>query len=292
VVDRKCEHVYAKIFYENQVNTGANVRADVVARFYADAEYTIPCQARDLVVNYSYRNECGPQVIGGGIGGINRQKKVSGWFATLEKRVIISSVLPNPCPNPPCLVLFCDVIYILEEGQGYTPFRHLFGNHEKSALFTRNNCPAGSTPPPPYNYVVPASKYTSYYSEKHADEQALDEIAQQGQAKANTEGECIQMVYVKLVSETAAFGSNIVVYFYSDYACTQPVTVTGRTINYRSNGNCVTTQNKQATVTGSSAVLEQNVQLSYPNLNHCTNCPLYCFINYTLQAGTGYTIVP
>jgi len=65
----------------------------------------------------------------------------------------------------------------------------IFYNEEKSKTFTRTNCSSGSQPGT-YNYVVPASTYSSTISKLDADQKALDDIALNGQNVTNQNTSC------------------------------------------------------------------------------------------------------
>lgn len=105
---------------------------------------------------------------------------------------------------------------------------YTYWNVEKSQSFLRDNCPPGSTAGAPYSYVVPANTYYSHISQADADQKALDDIALNGQAAANTSGECISLaVYAKvrmenIVSGTGGTHGDLIVRFYEDEACTIP----------------------------------------------------------------------
>ncbi|MCT4192223.1 hypothetical protein HZP50_17155 [Elizabethkingia anophelis] len=62
-------------------------------------------------------------------------------------------------------------------------------NTVKSQLFTRNNCPAGTTAGT-YTYTVPAGTYTSTISQTDADQKALNDLNINGQNTANMNAIC------------------------------------------------------------------------------------------------------
>ncbi|MDX8568639.1 DUF5977 domain-containing protein [Elizabethkingia sp. HX XZB] len=62
-------------------------------------------------------------------------------------------------------------------------------NTVKSQLFTRNNCPAGTTAGT-YTYTVPAGTYTSTISQADADQKALNDLNINGQNTANMNATC------------------------------------------------------------------------------------------------------
>lgn len=66
----------------------------------------------------------------------------------------------------------------------------VYYNVEKSGLFTKNDCAAGSSGTS-VQYTVPAGTYTSLISQADADAQAVAAVAANGQAYANTNGHCV-----------------------------------------------------------------------------------------------------
>lgn len=64
-------------------------------------------------------------------------------------------------------------------------------NEEQRETFYKEGCPAGQIGAP-YEYVVEAGKYSSTVSQQDANDKALQEIEDNGQATANLEGECVQ----------------------------------------------------------------------------------------------------
>ena len=84
---------------------------------------------------------------------------------------------------------------IAENGQDYanehgTCATDIWYNEEQKKTFTRNNCEDGKIGTD-YEYVVPAGKYSSTVSQQDANDKALADIEENGQAMANLEGECI-----------------------------------------------------------------------------------------------------
>lgn len=109
-------------------------------------------------------------------------------------------------------------------------------NSQQSASFTRNDCGSG------YNgssvtYAVPPGKYSSTVSQAAADQLALNEINANGQTYANSNGQCTpSVVYAQLSFENWYYGYNqqyadVVIRYYSDAACTQPISVSGLDVN-------------------------------------------------------------
>lgn len=64
-------------------------------------------------------------------------------------------------------------------------------NEEQRETFYKEDCPDGFVGAP-YEYVVEAGKYSSTISQKDANNKALQEIEDNGQATANLEGECVE----------------------------------------------------------------------------------------------------
>ena len=64
-------------------------------------------------------------------------------------------------------------------------------SEEQRETFYKEDCPDGFVGAP-YEYVVEAGKYSSTISQKDANDKALQEIKDNGQATANLEGECVE----------------------------------------------------------------------------------------------------
>ncbi|MFC4262333.1 DUF5977 domain-containing protein [Ferruginibacter yonginensis] len=73
-----------------------------------------------------------------------------------------------------------------------------------SGVFTKNDCPSG-TSSAPLTYAVPANTYSSTVSQSAADQLAIDDVNQHGQAYANNNGVCVPTV----CSETNCSGQCI-----------------------------------------------------------------------------------
>jgi hypothetical protein len=82
---------------------------------------------------------------------------------------------------------------IIKNGQDYANIHGscgaTFWNTQQSRYFTRNNCSPGRTGSS-VEYIVNAHTYFSYLSQTDADDQALNDIAANGQAYANIHGNC------------------------------------------------------------------------------------------------------
>ncbi|WP_407489354.1 DUF5977 domain-containing protein [Elizabethkingia anophelis] len=80
-------------------------------------------------------------------------------------------------------------------------------NTEKSQPFTRNNCPAGTTPGI-YNYIVPANKYSSVISKADAEQQAQNDINANGQIFANNNATCTPIITYYSTEKSQTFTKN------------------------------------------------------------------------------------
>lgn len=69
-----------------------------------------------------------------------------------------------------------------------------YKNVEKSKSFDRSDCKEGFKGSP-VTYIVAAGKYSSSISQADADAKADDDVTKNGQAYANTNGECKQVVF-------------------------------------------------------------------------------------------------
>ncbi|WP_374172975.1 DUF5977 domain-containing protein [Flavobacterium tructae] len=66
----------------------------------------------------------------------------------------------------------------------------IYENTAQNQVFTKNDCPAGASGSS-VDYVVSAGVYTSTTSQEDANEKALADIRANGQANANSKGECM-----------------------------------------------------------------------------------------------------
>ncbi|MBK7885363.1 MAG: hypothetical protein IPJ81_17445 [Chitinophagaceae bacterium] len=114
----------------------------------------------------------------------------------------------------------------------------VFKNYILKKNFYNQTCPGG-TVSDPIEYSVPQGRYISFISQADADMQAAKDADMYGQAIANrTPGACKQItIYAKLFHENAVYYAtstyaDVVVKFYSDPACTKPVSVNNLPINY------------------------------------------------------------
>lgn len=84
--------------------------------------------------------------------------------------------------------------FINENGQTFANnstggCKQLYTNTTMQQTFYKDNCPVGQKGTA-YNYIVAAGKYTSTISQEDANDQALEEIEDMGQAAANELGGC------------------------------------------------------------------------------------------------------
>lgn len=77
----------------------------------------------------------------------------------------------------------------------------IYYNTAISAPFTKNDCPTGTVTSPVY-YLVEAQKYSSIISQSDADSKAQNDLTINGQAYANTNGVCRQLITVSLSNST------------------------------------------------------------------------------------------
>jgi YD repeat-containing protein len=167
-------------------------------------------------------------------------------------------------------------------------------NQEQNRYFERNNCPSGYTPSGVV-YVIPANTHSSTVSQADANLLAYNAATTAGQAYANTNGTCTQVIYGKLTYENYNYSyanavhADVVVRFYSDLACTIPISVTSLSILLSTEGYDGTnyfSYDYPATVSsGYSYMVQASAELSYDD--GWTNR----FREYYLSAGTGYTVV-
>ena len=167
-------------------------------------------------------------------------------------------------------------------------------NQEQNRYFERNNCPSGYTPSGVV-YVIPANTHSSTVSQANANLLAYNAAATAGQAYANANGTCTQVIYGRLSYENYNYSyanavhADVVVRFYSDLACTIPISVTSLSILLSTegyDGSNYFSYDYPATVSsGYSYMVQASAELSYDD--GWTNR----FREYYLSAGTGYTVV-
>ena len=167
-------------------------------------------------------------------------------------------------------------------------------NQEQNRRFERNNCPSGYTPSEVI-YVIPANTHSSTVSQADANLLAYNAATTAGQAYANANGTCTLVIYGKLSYENYNYSyanavhADVVVRFYSDLACTIPISVTSLSILLSTEGYDGTnyfSYDYPATVSsGSSYMVQASAELSYDD-GWTTR-----YREYYLSAGTGYTVV-
>ncbi|TWF39724.1 YD repeat-containing protein [Chitinophaga polysaccharea] len=173
-----------------------------------------------------------------------------------------------------------------------------FKNAGVSQWFIRSTCTADSVGGWML-YSVEAGKYTSVISQADADQKATDEINANGQAYANQNGGCQPPVYAKLrienISQTPTTTTgDVVVRFYSDGACTVPVSLTSSVnVNVKitkmtTPDNTSTISNESFACSGSYTVLKSAFLVSERE----SQAPGAPATNYTfsLQSNYGYTV--
>jgi Family of unknown function (DUF5977) len=169
----------------------------------------------------------------------------------------------------------------------------IFYNVVKSGAFT-SVCGPGYTSSA-VTYTVPANTYISLNSQQEADQYALTDVANNGQAYANANG-CIQSNIYARTSYTDYFYDVTQIYavvlinFYSDAACTIPVSVNNLTVNYlKYKYTCnIGTSSTSHSVTGSGTQISLGSQMLVWD-DGATHC-----FEYTFQttAGVGYIPIP
>ena len=113
----------------------------------------------------------------------------------------------------------------------------VFRNIPKSGNFTRNNCGGGFTPGS-VTYTVPANTYSSTISQPYVDSVAQADVNANGQTYANTNATCTpNTIYAKThytdwYYDVTQVYATVLIKFYSDEACTTPVSVSNLTVNY------------------------------------------------------------
>lgn len=173
-----------------------------------------------------------------------------------------------------------------------------FYNAAKSQGFLKANC-TGDQTGTMVVYDVPAGKYSSNISQADADQKAIDEINLNGQNYANINGDCLPPVYAKLryenmVQAETTTTADVVVRFYSNSACTVPVTVTEgiyiqlKITKTKTPENEVTETFETFNCTGASTLLKSNAILS----ERTSPAPGAPATNYafSLQNGYGYIV--
>ena len=115
----------------------------------------------------------------------------------------------------------------------------IYYNVQKSGNFTRNNCGSGYTGST-VAYTVNAGTYNSTTSQAYVDGLAQANVDANGQTYANTNGTCTQSTtiyarieYTDMYYDINEIWATVLIKFYSNSACTIPVSVSGLTVNYQ-----------------------------------------------------------
>lgn len=82
----------------------------------------------------------------------------------------------------------------------------IYTSAAESGSFTPTSCPTGSSPSGPVTYTVAAGAYTSTISQADANQQALNDVAENGLAYANAHATCITTYYN--VADSGSFTRN------------------------------------------------------------------------------------
>lgn len=165
----------------------------------------------------------------------------------------------------------------------------IYANDVQYGTFTRNNCGSGYIGGQ-YTYTVPAGIYTAG-TPLAANQLAINDVNTKGQDSANVYGACIP-IYAKIVltdiyNDIEYSTANVWIKFFSDIACTIPLSVTNVNVNYKkvrtlcSGGSPITT-NYTANNCSGTQVLVGNFLISQDDGIHCY---IYTF---STTAGTGY----
>jgi hypothetical protein len=145
-----------------------------------------------------------------------------------------------------------------------------YSNSYQSRTFTKNDCGkgyVGST----VVYDINAGIYRAT-TQDGADQLAINDINANGQAHANQWGTCFNSSwpFVRIANANwhqDSIGNeyeDVVVYFYQDFACTIPITVSNLNISVQTefnsaNANSSTYTSQNFTVSGTSSVIISNV---------------------------------
>lgn len=115
----------------------------------------------------------------------------------------------------------------------------IYYNAPKSGNFTRNNCGSGYTGST-VTYTVSANTYSSTIGPLYVDSLAQANVNANGQTYANTNGTCTasttiyaRIEYADMYYDVTEIWATVLIKFYSNSACTTPVSVSGLTVNYR-----------------------------------------------------------
>jgi YD repeat-containing protein len=183
-------------------------------------------------------------------------------------------------------------------GQAVNCYDVVYTNSQTySGQFTRNNCGPGYTGST-VSYSVPAGSVSSFISVAHANELAQQKLQTDGQAYANASGTCTAAtIYARMECDNYNYSmyttyGEMVIRFYSDAQCTQPVSVSNLIVNYDmlttryGTGNvafCEEGYNASITANG------YNFYIGWVYLDDNMDYDVECHYNYLVVNGTGYT---
>lgn len=153
------------------------------------------------------------------------------------------------------------------------------------------------------NYTVPAGRYISFISQEDANAQADKDVLTFGQSSADKTGVCTQTtIYARLSYENVTYSGSstygdVVVKFFSNASCTQPINVSNVPISYYYNN----AQNSSGpagtgnvTANGPVTILQRNALLQW-QVYECDAGTGPCFTNtysndYYLNQSPNYQI--
>jgi YD repeat-containing protein len=174
---------------------------------------------------------------------------------------------------------------ITANGQAYANVngdcKFIYKNQVQSGNFTRNNCSSGFTGST-VTYTVPEGRYTSVVSQQEANQAAINDVNNNGQTYANTNGACTSSQVLKYgsinftgssgsASFTSTLNNNITITVNGDPSYTY-------TISYYLTG--------AASRNGSLCASRSSVTCSYGSSVTLTNMPAGTY-NLSIQMGSG-----
>jgi hypothetical protein len=176
---------------------------------------------------------------------------------------------------------------------------NFYYNVSRSATYTRNNCSAGYVGSS-VTYTVSPGIYSSTVSQAAADQLAINDVNANGQNYANAHGTCTlqQTIYAKMTITNTYGGFNgytygdVVVSFYSNAACTQPLTVNNLTVNYSQTWEYDnSTGSGSVQVSGSSVTILQSALMSAPDPTCDPNFNICQFYPYDYHLLSGNYVI-
>jgi YD repeat-containing protein len=165
-----------------------------------------------------------------------------------------------------------------------------YSNSLKYQTFSRNNCGSGYLGHP-VTYTVPAGQYHSFISQADADQQAQNDINNNGQNFANANGSCEQASIYMTVSVENSWSDGMTNYgdyvlrFYADQQLTVPISVSNYALSvnesqYSSECGCtINASGYTTTVSGSEVVIMSSVPLE--QTVNTSGEPYYITYTYT-----------